>query len=245
MTAEGRYRKLSHRCRCYPGSRERRMPSLINFLWFAAAIPAVTAALLVFCHRPDAPARPPPALDMPAPPLPERYRCLRWRVLVVTPRALMGHQIARMLQGHEVTITTLPEDAVMQAPENDVILYTLAMPGLSGFAFAEQHPELRPCLVFMIESTTSPDLRRGLAVSGVPWVAKPPRYAELATAVDLAARMPREHTRSARASGQASQQVGLDERASALATTALVDRPMLSEGLLPLGAEVQTTVVSL
>lgn len=143
--------------------------------------------------------------DEPAARRPERYAVHRHRILVVDSHALAGRAVARMLDDY-VTRTTSGEAALAALARDaryDAILYSLVMPGMSGFAFAailaERYPALRPRLVFMVNETAVSQALHTL--TDVPWVAKPFQYAQLATAVDTAAQRPRDRdeatTRSA------------------------------------------------
>lgn len=127
---------------------------------------------------------------------PAAYARQQRRVLVVDDRALVGEQVARMLTGHEVTRVTTADAATValrRASERpyDAILYSLGMPRLSGFAFANllatQQPALRERLVFLLDQAPSSALLRNVERTGLRWITKPLHYVALATAVDFAA----------------------------------------------------------
>ncbi len=118
----------------------------------------------------------------------------RLRVLVVDDRPLIGEQVARMLIAHDVTRVTSAEAAVTRARQGglDAVVYALAMPGLSGFAFSELVPAMRSRLVFLLDRTPSSGLLGKVARTGAQWITKPLHYAALATAVDFASAAPHE-----------------------------------------------------
>lgn len=131
---------------------------------------------------------------------PVGYAPHRLRVLVVDDRALVGEQVARMLAGHDVTTVTSADGAtaaVRRAGDRayDAILYSIGMPRLSGFAFANLlaslQPGLRARLVFLLDQAPSAALLRNVERTGVRWITKPLRYAPLAMAVDFRATAPR------------------------------------------------------
>lgn len=120
----------------------------------------------------------------------ERYAAPRWRILVVDENPLIGRSVTRLLDAHEVAMSTSAEAALSQLAvdnEYDAVLYSLSMPGMSGVTFAaaiaERHPELSSRMVFLIDRSATPETRRLLAVSDVRWVTKPFGYAQLATCV--------------------------------------------------------------
>ncbi|HET9622610.1 MAG TPA: response regulator [Kofleriaceae bacterium] len=122
-------------------------------------------------------------------PRPESPAAPRLRVLVVDDRALVGEQVARMLATHDVTRVDSAEAAVaaMKRAEQDAILYALALPGVSGFAFADllaaQRPAMRRRLVLMLDHAPSRGVLGKVERTGVRWITKPLRYAPLVTAV--------------------------------------------------------------
>lgn len=162
--------------------------------------PAITVA-----RRPE-PGLPRPAGEVPAPApdalerkaqLAERYRVQRLRILVVDDNAVVGDTITRLLDAHEVTTAASAQAALSQLahdPGFDAILYALMMPGMPGVAFAaeiaERHPALRPRVAFLINGSSTPETFRLLALSNVPWVTKPIRYAQLATCISEIAAQP-------------------------------------------------------
>jgi CheY-like chemotaxis protein len=129
--------------------------------------------------------------------LAERYRVQRLRILVVDDNAVVGDTISRLLEAHEVTTAASAEaalSALAYDPGFDAILYALMMPGMPGVAFAaaiaDRHPALRPRMAFLINGSSTPETFRLLALSNVPWVTKPIRYAQLATCISEIAAQP-------------------------------------------------------
>ncbi len=162
------------------------------------ALPGVSLAKRATARPAIRPPVAPPAIDDVAPaPRPAWSVQRRLRVLAVDERALVGAQIARMLPAHDVT-SVISADAAVAAltalPLVDVILYSAAMPGLSGLAFADllavQQPSLRARLVFLFDRAPSAVMLDKLEHAGIRWVTKPLHYALLATAVDAAAGAP-------------------------------------------------------
>jgi CheY-like chemotaxis protein len=142
---------------------------------------------------------------------PARDAVRRWRVLVVDRNALVGAIVTRLLKGDEV-VTARSEAAALAAlaldADVDAILCALAAPEMSGFEFAdmlsERHPRVRPRLVFMLGTASTPELLDRLELTGVPRLVKPLRLAPLVTQIDMvsdASRSPSPPARAARASG--------------------------------------------
>jgi CheY-like chemotaxis protein len=111
---------------------------------------------------------------------------------VVDRNALVGELVSRMLKAHDIA-TVRSEAAALAAlaldPEVDAILCSLTAPEMSGLAFAdalsERYPRLRPRLVFMLGAASTPALLARLALTGVPWIVKPLRYAPLVTQIGM------------------------------------------------------------
>jgi PAS domain S-box-containing protein len=145
---------------------------------FTVALPAAT--------------RPPEA---PAPSAPPPPRPARRRVLVVDDEPLVAKAVARMLQGHDVTVAG---DAaavlrrVAAGERYDVLVCDLMMPDMSG---AELHarlreaaPELARHTLFMTGGAFTADARRFLAETACPHLEKPFDAAALRSAIEERAR---------------------------------------------------------
>jgi hypothetical protein len=166
-----------------------------DVIGLALALSTLAAAILarlVVRRRAPPPARPEAAVAVaPRPAIPARYVCRRLQVLVVTPSPFVGAQIARMLSAHDVTVATSAQAALTRPP--DAIVYTAAMAARAIDHVIDRVPALRSRMVCVLDRAPAPDELHTLAHAGVPWIAKPLRYAELATAVDLVAQAPHDH----------------------------------------------------
>jgi CheY-like chemotaxis protein len=164
------------------------------------ALVAVVAAVFVV-RRGREPRREPASSevrdDVREVPPPAPYQVQRLRILVVDDNAFVGHTVTRLLEAHEVATATSGEAALSALARDsrfDAIRYALMMPGMSGVSFAaavaERHPALRPRMVFLINGSSTPETFRLLAVSNIPWITKPIRYAQLATCISEVAAQP-------------------------------------------------------
>ena len=108
---------------------------------------------------------------------------LRGRVLLVDDDLHVAQAIRRVLEReHDVVVVHSGMEAIAtleseQAPDFDVILCDMHMPGLSGpdvfRHLSQHHPGLVPSLVFLSGSTLSPEEQDFFRSSGRPAVAKP------------------------------------------------------------------------
>jgi CheY-like chemotaxis protein len=166
-----------------------------------ALVAAAIAAWLVARRRAGEPASPGGSGERPGEAaqasLPARYVVKPLRILVVDDNELVGSTVARLLEVHDVTTATSSEAALSALALDagfDAILYSLAMPGMSGVKFAatlaERHPALRPRVAFLVNGSSTPETIRLLSLSDIPWVTKPLRYAQLAICVSTVAPQP-------------------------------------------------------